>query len=186
MAQNIFEDLSRKPVARALRPAATMTYLKLTFAVAHRSPIRRIWTNRQLATHYCTRIASDLSLLIGSNLVGCSTGKSAASLREDIELGANSQRASERLYKPVSRGTLRAPVSAGAPLLGLEGQSGGFSGPPGAVALIIFRRKHREAILSWAAPQWRDRWRPGARSRPPASSSWPKATSKRNAVTSIV
>src|SRR5262249_29540947 len=61
MAQNIFEDLSRKPVARALRPAAAMTQLKLTFGVTHRSPIRRIWTNRQLATNYCTRIASDLS-----------------------------------------------------------------------------------------------------------------------------
>src|SRR6516164_10968657 len=40
MAQNIFEDLSRKPVARTLRPAAAMTYLKLAFAVTHRSPIR--------------------------------------------------------------------------------------------------------------------------------------------------
>src|SRR5262249_51012003 len=46
-------------------------------------------------------------MLISSNLVGCSTGKSAASLREDIELAANSQRASERLYKPVSRGRER-------------------------------------------------------------------------------
>src|SRR5262245_42814808 len=40
MAQNIFEDLSRKPVARALRPASAMTELKLAFAVTHRSPIR--------------------------------------------------------------------------------------------------------------------------------------------------
>src|SRR5262245_65617323 len=45
MAQNIFEDLSGKPVARDLRPAAAMTSLKLAFAVTHRSPIRRIWTN---------------------------------------------------------------------------------------------------------------------------------------------
>src|SRR5262245_25414690 len=45
MAQNIFEDLSRKPVARALWSAAAMTQLKLAFAVTHRSPIRWIWTN---------------------------------------------------------------------------------------------------------------------------------------------
>src|SRR5215475_16090528 len=52
-------------------------------------------------------------MLIGSNLVGCSTGKSAASLREDIELAANSQRASERLYKPVSRGRERLMPESG-------------------------------------------------------------------------
>jgi len=46
-------------------------------------------------------------MLISSNLVGCSTGKSAASLREDIELAAHGQRASERLYEPVSRGRER-------------------------------------------------------------------------------
>src|SRR5262249_28404779 len=61
MAQNIFEDLSRKPLARALWPAPTVAQLKLTFGVTHRSSMHRIWTNRQLATHYCTRIASDLS-----------------------------------------------------------------------------------------------------------------------------
>ena len=52
-------------------------------------------------------------MLISSNLVGCSTGKSAGSLREDIELAANSQRASERLYKPVSRGRERLMSKSG-------------------------------------------------------------------------